>query len=70
MAVRNQYVVNGLTLTGTRRVTEHFTAVVTFSFIPLEIYEFTRRVTLARGLLLPLNIAVVIYLAIDLRRTR
>lgn len=53
-----------------KRWAEYFTTVVTFSFIPLEIYELARRVTFARELMLLLNIAVVIYLAIDLRRTR
>ena len=53
-----------------KRWAEYFTTVVTFSFIPLEIYELARRLTFARELMLLLNIAVVIYLAIDLRRIR
>lgn len=53
-----------------KRWAEYFTIIVTFSFIPLEIYELARRATLARGIVLLLNVAVVIYLAVDLRRTR
>jgi uncharacterized membrane protein (DUF2068 family) len=53
-----------------KRWVEYFTTIVTFSFIPLEIYELVRRTTFTRGLVLLLNIAVVIYLVFDLRRTR
>ena len=53
-----------------KRWAEYFTTIVTFSFIPLEIYELVRRATFARGLVLLLNIAVVIFLAADLRRNR
>ena len=51
-----------------KRWAEYFTTIVTFSFIPLEIYELARRATFARGIVLLLNIAVVIYLIVDLRR--
>ena len=53
-----------------QRWAEYFTTFVTASFIPLEIYELVRRATLARGIVLLLNIAVVIYLVVDLRRRR
>jgi uncharacterized membrane protein (DUF2068 family) len=53
-----------------KRWAEYFTTISTFSFIPLEIYEIARRVTFPRGLVLLLNVAVVIYLVIDLRRNR
>jgi uncharacterized membrane protein (DUF2068 family) len=53
-----------------KRWAEYLTLVATFSFIPLELYELTRRATLARGAVLVLNIAVVAYLAIDLYRHR
>ena len=53
-----------------KRWAEYFTTIVTASFIPLEIYELARRATFAKGIVLLLNVAVVIYLAIDLRRTR
>ena len=53
-----------------QRWAEYFTTIVTASFIPLEIYELLRRETLTRGIVLLLNIAVVVYLVIDLRRRR
>ena len=51
-----------------KRWAEYFTTIVTLSFIPLEIYELARRATFARGIVLLLNVAVVIYLIVDLRR--
>lgn len=53
-----------------QRWAEYFTIVATSSFIPLEIYELYRRVNLARGALLMINIAVVIYLVLELARNR
>ena len=53
-----------------KRWAEYFTTIVTLSFIPLEIYELARRATFARGIVLLLNVAVVIYLIVDLRRPR
>lgn len=53
-----------------QRWAEYFTILSTSSFIPLEIYELYRRVNLARGALLLINIAVVIYLALELARNR
>ena len=47
---------------------EYFTIIMTASFIPLEVYELARRASFARGVVLALNVAVVIYLAMNLRR--
>lgn len=51
-----------------KRWAEYFTTFITTSFIPLEIYELVRRATAVKGIVLLLNVAVVIYLAFDLRR--
>jgi uncharacterized membrane protein (DUF2068 family) len=51
-----------------RRWAEYFTVIVTSSLIPLEAYEVLRRVTLARLILLGVNVAVVWYLIAVLRR--
>jgi uncharacterized membrane protein (DUF2068 family) len=51
-----------------KRWAEYFTIIATSSFIPLEVYELTRRVSSPRLILLLLNVAVVVYLAIVLRR--
>ena len=53
-----------------RRWAEYFTTIMTASFIPLEVYELSKRASLARGVVLLLNIAVVVYLAMNLRHTR
>jgi uncharacterized membrane protein (DUF2068 family) len=49
---------------------EYFTIITTSSLIPLEIYEITKRFSFARIVVLLLNIAVVVYLVIALRRDR
>lgn len=51
-----------------KRWAHYFTIFVTSSFIPLEIYELTRHATVAKGIVLLLNILIVVYLVIDLRR--
>jgi uncharacterized membrane protein (DUF2068 family) len=60
----------GIGLSLRRRWAEYFTILVTCSFIPLEMFEFARRATWPRGLVLALNIGAVIYLVFDLRRGR
>jgi len=49
---------------------EYFTIIVTGSFIPLEFYELVRHATVAKGTVLLLNVAVVAYLAMNVRRDR
>ena len=53
-----------------KRWAEFFTIIATSSFIPLEVYELTKRVSWARLVVLLLNIVVVAYLVIELRRNR
>jgi uncharacterized membrane protein (DUF2068 family) len=53
-----------------KRWAEYFTIVATSSFIPLEVYELHKRVDLARGALLVINIGIVIYLVLELLRNR
>jgi len=52
----------GIGLLLRRRWAEYFTVVVTGSFIPLEVYELTRRLTWGRFVLVGVNVAVVWYL--------
>ena len=51
-----------------KRWAEYFTIIVTGSFIPLELYELVRRVTVPRVVFLVINVAVVWYLVVVLRR--
>jgi len=53
-----------------KRWAEYFTTIFTASFIPLEIYELARSATFAKGLVLALNVAVVVYLVLHIRHTR
>jgi uncharacterized membrane protein (DUF2068 family) len=51
-----------------KRWAQYFTIIATGSFIPLELYELIRRATVAKGIVFLLNILIVVYLVIDLRR--
>ena len=51
-----------------KRWAEYFTVIVTGSFIPLELYELVRRVTVTRFIVLAVNVAIVWYLIGVLRR--
>lgn len=53
-----------------KRWAEYFTIIATSSFLPLEIYELTRRISAPRIIVLLLNVAVVVYLAAGLYRSR
>jgi uncharacterized membrane protein (DUF2068 family) len=51
-----------------KRWAEYFTIITTGSFLPLEVYEVIHHATVAKGVALVINIAVVIYLVRELRR--
>ena len=51
-----------------KRWAEYFTVIVTSSFIPLELYELWRHVTPTRLTVIAINIAIVWYLIVLLRR--
>lgn len=61
------YVIEGIGLWHQSRWAEYLTIIATATFIPLEIYELYRRLTLPRGGALLVNVAVVIYLVYRLR---
>jgi uncharacterized membrane protein (DUF2068 family) len=64
------FLTEGVGLALRKRWAEYLTIVSTASLLPLEIYEIARRVTTGRIVLLLINIAVVVYLVIEVRRTR
>jgi len=64
------FLVEGAGLLLRKRWAEYFTIIETSIFIPLEIYELFRRASFAKGIVLLLNVAVVAYLAMNLRRGR
>ncbi|WP_263379916.1 DUF2127 domain-containing protein [Granulicella paludicola] len=49
---------------------EWFTAIITGSLVPLEIYEIYRHPTAVKVIVLLLNIAIVVYLVVRIRRER
>jgi uncharacterized membrane protein (DUF2068 family) len=51
-----------------RRWAEYFTVIVTGSFIPLELYELSRHISMTRLVVVAINVAVVWYLIVVLRR--
>jgi uncharacterized membrane protein (DUF2068 family) len=51
-----------------QRWAEYFTVVVTGSFIPLELYELARHVTVSRLIVISINVAIVWYLIVTLHR--
>ena len=53
-----------------KRWAQYFTIIATSSFLPLEVYELTRRVSSPRLTVLLLNVVVVVYLVIELYRNR
>lgn len=58
----------GIGLALRKRWAEYFTIFATCSFIPLEIYELFKAFSLTKVLVIIVNVAIVIYLAIVLRQ--
>ena len=64
------FLTEGIGLALRKRWAEYLTIVSTASLLPLEIYEITKHVTTVKIGLLLINIAVVVYLVKEVRRTR
>lgn len=62
------FLVEGVGLALRKRWAEYFTIISTSSLVPIEIYELARRVSIGRSLALAINLAVVVYLILELRR--
>jgi uncharacterized membrane protein (DUF2068 family) len=60
----------GIGLSLRQRWAEYFTIITTASLLPLEMYEIAKRASWPRIGLLLVNIAVVVYLVMDVRRKR
>lgn len=57
----------GIGLLLRKRWAQYFTSIVTGSFIPLELYELFRHPSLAKAIVIGLNVAIVLYLVHRLR---
>lgn len=60
----------GIGLALRKKWAEYFTIFVTASLIPLEIYELVHKLSFMKIAVIAVNVAVVIYLAIDLRKAK
>jgi uncharacterized membrane protein (DUF2068 family) len=64
------YLTEGIGLSLRKRWAEYVTIISTASLLPLEIYEIVKRVNAPKIVVLLANIAVLVYLVIEVRRTR
>ena len=64
------FLCEGTGLAMAKRWAEYLTIVTTASLMPLEIYEIYLRITWPRVVVLVVNILVVAYLVVELRRTK
>jgi uncharacterized membrane protein (DUF2068 family) len=62
------FAVEGIGLWRRRRWAEYLTVIATASFVPFEVYELVHELTAPRVSALVLNLAIVAYLIIHLRR--
>ena len=60
----------GIGLALRKRWAEYFTIIVTSSLLPLEIYALAKHASVGEIFALVINLAVVAYLVLELRRTR
>jgi uncharacterized membrane protein (DUF2068 family) len=64
------FLTEGVGLALRKRWAEYLTILTTASLLPLEVYEMAKRFSAAKVVILLLNIAVVVYLVNEVRRTR
>jgi uncharacterized membrane protein (DUF2068 family) len=64
------FLTEGVGLALRKRWAEYLTIVSTASLLPLEIYEIVKQVSALKIIVLLANIAIVIYLILEVRRTR
>jgi uncharacterized membrane protein (DUF2068 family) len=58
----------GIGLALRKRWAEYFTIITTSSLLPLEVYELAKHASIGKGFALVINLAVVFYLVLELRR--
>jgi uncharacterized membrane protein (DUF2068 family) len=64
------FLLEGTGLALAKRWAEYLTIITTASLMPVELYELYVRLTWPRGVVLVVNIVVVAYLVVELKRTR
>lgn len=64
------FLTEGVGLALRKRWAEYLTIISTASLLPLEVYEIVKHSSVPKVLVLLANIAIVVYLVIEVRRTR
>ena len=64
------FLTEGIGLWLNKRWAEWFTTIITASLVPLEMYELFRHPTIGKVAVLAINVAVVVYLILRIRRER
>jgi len=64
------FLTEGIGLALRKRWAEYLTIISTASLLPLEIYEIVKRASAPKIVVLIANIAIVVYLVLEVRRTR
>jgi len=62
------FLTEGIGLLLRKRWAQYFTIIVTSSFLPLEVYGLARHVTVVKFGVILVNVAIVVYLFINVRR--
>jgi uncharacterized membrane protein (DUF2068 family) len=62
------FLTEGIGLALAKRWAEYLTIVSTASLLPIELYELAKHASIGKGLALAINLAVVTYLILELRR--
>ncbi len=62
------FLTEGVGLALGKRWAEYLTIVSTASLLPLEVYELAKHASIGKGIALVINLAVVAYLVMELRR--
>ena len=64
------FLTEGVGLALRKRWAEYLTIISTASLLPLEVYEIVKRASAPKVVVLLANIAIVVYLVLEVRRTR
>lgn len=64
------FCLEGIGLLLQKRWAEYLTAIVTGSFLPLELYELLKHRTPLKGIVIALNLAIFVYLIVRLKKHR
>ena len=64
------FLTEGIGLIMVKRWAEYFAVIITTSFLPIEIYEAVKRVRAIKIAIILINVAIVVYLIVKIKRGR